>query len=379
MSSHLRCRELSLHYGWLAVSFFTALSACAVGQDQSLAVDSTQKVLPAKLPIGEIVPKIGESTWIVFQDKHSNFWFGSDGEGVYRFNGKTTTKFSIKDGLCNDHIREIQQDKSGNVFFTTLDGVSKFDGQKFTTLTPVISNAADKGWKLQPDDLWFKGQPGKNGPYRFDGKSMYDLKFPKHYLEDGFTERHPQAPYSPYEIYTIYRDRSGSIWFGTSNFGVCRYDGESLSWMYEEHLTLVKGGGSFGIRSILEDHEGKFWICNTRNRFTVDPNETSEKGKGFISYTREKGIDSPRTPDGDDLIYYQSIIEDDRRDLWMVTYRSGVWRYDGKNLTQYPVKDGSNEITLFSISKDNHGELWLGTQKSGPYKFNGKSFEKFRP
>ena len=64
--------------------------------------------------------------------------------------------------------------------------------------------------------------------------------------------------------------------------------------------------------------------------------------------------------------------------LWMATLHDGVWRYDGKSTTHYPVKDGDKAITLFSIHQDNQGVLWLGTQSAGAYKFNGQSFEKFR-
>ena len=65
--------------------------------------------------------------------------------------------------------------------------------------------------------------------------------------------------------------------------------------------------------------------------------------------------------------------------LWMATYGEGVWRYDGKSATHYPVKDDGKDIHLFSIHKDHQGVMWLGTQTAGAYKFNGKSFEKFRP
>ena len=64
--------------------------------------------------------------------------------------------------------------------------------------------------------------------------------------------------------------------------------------------------------------------------------------------------------------------------LWMATYGTGVWRYDGKSITHYPVKDGDKAITLFSIHQDKQGVMWLGTQSAGAYKFNGKTFEKFR-
>ena len=191
--------------------------------------------------------------------------------------------------------------------------------------------------------------------------------------------KYPNAKYSPYDVYTIYRDRKGNLWFGTAELGACRYDGKSFDWLYENHLTNVPGGGSFGIRSILEDRDGKFWICNTQFRFSIDPDNSKAKEKGLVDYKREPGVGDLKTRIGESYLYFQSIVADNQQDLWMAPYAGGVWRYDGKSLTHYPVKDGTQDANMFSIYKDNRGDLWLGTPKAGAYKFNGKSFEKFRP
>jgi len=47
------------------------------------------------------------------------------------------------------------------------------------------------------------------------------------------------------------------------------------------------------------------------------------------------------------MVYFLSITEDNKGELWMVTYGSGIWRYDGKTTTHYPIKDGEKVITLF--------------------------------
>ena len=353
----------------LFLSIAAVLTSCN-GQNASQITNNSFSGHNSPVSINDTVTEIDKNIWIVFQDKHNNYWFGSDGQGVYRYDGKTILHFSTKDGLLNNRIRGIQEDKSGNVFITSLKGINKFDGQKFTTLPVIESNE----WKLDPNDLWFYC----DFPYRYDGKSLYRLKFPKHHMEDEFYAANRNHPWSPYDVYTIYKDTKGNLWFGTSNFGICRYNGKSLSWMYEEHLTLVEGGGSFGIRSIIEDKEGNFWFCNTRYRYDIFPNDSISQGYNFINYKKEKGIDFSETNRGSDLIYYQCIVEDNKRNLWMSTYTGGVWQYDGENMTHYPLKDGSEDIKIISIYRDNHGDLWLGTQEEGVYKFNGKTFEKFK-
>lgn len=359
-----------------AMALLTILTSCS-GQDNSTVANRTITEQELSIGIGDTVSELDQTIWIIFQDKNNHYWFGSDGQGIYRYDGKTILRFTTKDGLLNNRIRGIQEDKFGNVFISSLGGINKFDGERFTTLPVIESNE----WKLDSNDLWFSvlGKTGESGPYRYDGKTLYHLKFPKHYMEDEYNKVNGKRPWSPYEPYTIYKDRKGNIWFGTSDFGICRYDGKSLSWMYEEHLTLIEGGGSFGIRSIIEDKEGKFWFCNTSYRYNILPTSLIEQDKILLDYKREKGIDNIKSPGGKEMIYFMSAIEDDQGDLWMVTYEQGVWRYDGKTVTRYTVKDGAKNLTHFSMYKDKQGDLWLSTNEAGAYKFNGITFEKFVP
>lgn len=358
----------------LLLSLFTALTSCN-GQNASQINSRHSNAKNSTIPIGDPVTELSESIMVIYQDKGNNYWFGSRGKGAFRYDGKNILQFTMKNGLVSNDIWGIQEDKLGNIYFDTQEGVSKFDGKSFSTLT--VSNSSDSEWKLEPDDLWFKGSWNINGPYRYDGKNLHHLQFPKNVLADSLYANFPNMTWSPYGLYSLYKDKKGSIWFGTSNLGIYRYDGKTLSWMHEDHLTNTATGGSFGIRSIFEDHEGKFWFCNTRYRYKIESKDSSSNGKNLIRYTREKGVDQ-KAADGD-WIYFMSITEDNMQNLWMLTYGEGVWRYDGKNMIRYPVLDGSKEITLFSIYKDNNGDLWLGTHEAGAYKFNGKTFEKFIP
>ncbi|MFH1119935.1 MAG: two-component regulator propeller domain-containing protein [Bacteroidota bacterium] len=355
----------------LLLSILTAFTSCN-GQNTP-RIEKT--VINETIATGDTVQKPGDSLWYIYQDKKNNYWFGSNGEGVYRYDGKIILNFTVKNGLCSDSIRQIQEDKSGNIYFSTMSGINKFDGKTITTLEPIES----KEWKLEANDLWFHmlGKKDEHGPYRYDGKNLYHLEFPKHFLHDEIYGMGINPFFSPYEIYSIYKDRKGFLWFGTSVFGACRFDGKSIKWMYERDLTIVPDGGSFGIRAVFEDREGSFWICNTRHRFVFNIEETAKSDR--LKYQKLNGIGNAAIFDGDEYIYYSAIVEDRSGDIWLTTWDKGVYKYDGENITHYSVKEGSEDINLVSMYKDNRGDLWLGTPENGVYKFNGNKFEKFKP
>jgi len=375
-------------------SILTILTSCN-GQSTSKAANRPTNDRPPIIAKGDTVRALADNTWYVFQDKKDIYWFGSDGQGVYRYDGKTITHFTTKDGLCANQIRGIQEDKSGNIYFATIEavvtppderpayraGISKFDGKTFSTLSPIQTNSTDNAWKLQVDDLWFPGAQDSGVVYRYDGKSLHRLEFPKTKAGEDFSSKFPRSKYpgmtySPYDVYSIFRDSKGNLWFGTSTLGVCRYDGTFFTWISENELGYDLGDRSFGVRSTIEDKDGKFWFSNTLHRWDVY--QKGSVGQG-INPRKEKGIGQSKGQNADDFAYFMSSTKDNNGDLWMATCGAGVWRYDGEKLTHYPVKDGDKTITLFSIYGDNQGTLWLGSHENGALRFNGKTFEKFRP
>src|ERR1041385_3748732 len=113
----------------LFFSVLTTLFTSRNGQSTSQVNNSTRNDHNSIIAKGDTVTELGDSLWIVFQDKKNNYWFGSNGQGVYRYDGKNIIRFTTKDGLSSNSIRKIQEDKSGNIYFTTVDGISEFDGQ----------------------------------------------------------------------------------------------------------------------------------------------------------------------------------------------------------------------------------------------------------
>ena len=321
--------------------------------------------------IGVTVTQIDKTIWTIYQDKKSNYWFGSKENGVYYYNGHRLKHITTKNGLVSNEIRGIQEDANGNIFFDTEKGVSKFDGHTFKTLQMANPDSPLNNWVLKPDDLWFRMGSTKNGAYRFDGKYLHYLKFPTSPQEFIFYKNNPNSSLKPYGLYTIYKDRKGFMWFGTASLGVCRYDGKNLNWHYEEQLQTTPNGGDFGTRAIFEDKNGKFWINNTRFRYVIET-----YGNKPITFKKENGIGYLNKTNKMEFPFFLSVTEDNKGNLWLATYEDGVYKYNGKELIHYPIKDGETDVLLFTIYKDNKGALWLGTHNAGVYKFMEKTFER---
>lgn len=323
---------------------------------------------------GQLVDELDPTIWSIYQDKNSNFWFGSKDNGVYFYNGKELRHYSENDGLVSNQVTGMQEDATGNIFIETRTGVSKFDSNSFTTLEIKNDDFSQNEWKLKPSDLWFRIGFNNKGPYRYDGEYLHYLKFPKSPREAEFYKKRGETSFSPYGLYSIYKDSRGNMWFGTTSIGLCRYDGEKISWHYEEQLQTTPGGGDFGTRSIIEDKAGLFWFNNSRYRYEILP---GENGTDTLNHKKQAGIGYMNEAGEEEFPFFLSVAEDDDGDLWMVTYQDGVWRNNGKELINYPVMDGTAVVSLFKIYKDRQGGLWLGTHNDGVYKYNGESFEKF--
>lgn len=350
----------------LFLSTLTFITSCG-GQPSNAKKHTAQS--EEVFVLGDTVNELGNNIMVVHQDKKNVYWFGSWETGLYRYDGKTITNFTTKHGLPNNRIDEIKEDKQGNIYFNNGGQVSKFDGQNFIQVG--LSNNSNNQWKLEPDDLWFKSYQHSGLVYRYDGQNLNRLKFPKTKEGDDYTAKFPHVNYSPYDVYIIYQDSKRNIWFGTGALGVCQYNGETFTWLSKQELEFDLET-SFGIRSIIEDNDGKFWFSNSLHRFNVYGQKSTAK------FQKEKGIGSLDGKQNGDLVAIISM-EKDNDDLWMATYNHGVWRYDGKQTYYYPVKNNGKDITVFSIYKDNNSELWLGTHENGAYRFNGKTFEKFKP
>jgi ligand-binding sensor domain-containing protein len=349
-------------------SVLTTIFSC----NSQSKIDNTQIPLKQESNSGKKI-ELDPNATVIYHDKKGKLWFASEEKGVYNYDGENLILFTSNDGLKSYRIISVQEDNVGNLYFDTPEGVYKYNGEKFTTLSVVNSKESENEWKSEPEDLWFRIGWDKKGPYRFDGENLYHLTFPKNKMEDEFYMKYPKASFNPYAIYSTYQDSKGNIWFGTACLGIYLFDGKEISWMYENQLIETPGGGNFGIRSMIEDKDGNYWICNANYKYALFPNDSISDGLKLINYKRLVGIENVVKDD----LYFYSMETDSNGDLLMFANEAGLWLNNGKELTQFFIKDGEQNISPTSMYKDNQGIFWFSTDKHGTYKYDGNTFEKF--
>ena len=152
----------------LLLIFISSTFLSCKGQEKT-----ESKIIETKsFEFGKTVSNLDDRIWVVFQDSQDNYWFGSNGKGIYHFDGKVLKLITSNDGLIDNTIRGIQEDNKGNIYIETPEGISEFDGDRFSTLKVITS--PNNEWKLEPNDLWFGYNA--NDLYRYDGDSLFELK-----------------------------------------------------------------------------------------------------------------------------------------------------------------------------------------------------------
>lgn len=352
VSKHLR------YVHFIILLIVAAFYACN-GQTQKLPFGESPQ---STKRLGDTVTKLGKNIDCIFQDKDNNYWFASNGEGVYRYDGKTIQHITDQHGLCSNFVWTIQEDVNGNLWFTTRDGVCRYNGTSFTNYTDTINNASFGELRLKPGGLFFNHL---NGVCYYDGKSFTKFNIsPAGYTPPTHTN------YRPYAVYCALVDTSGNVWFGTQEKGVARYDGKAFTYLTEKNLAGP------AVRTVFEDKSGVLWFGNNGGglfRYNEKSlrNITEENNLGNAEFLKGKPVDKPGS-----MARVFAINEDNSGALWIGTVDAGVWKYDGTTLTNYTTKDGLTGNSVATIYKDKKGELWFVSNGDAILKFNGQSFTK---
>ena len=188
---------------------------------------------PIPNPDIKLLPYQSIINWIteIIEDKQGNIWFSRDGYGACKYDGKSFTHYTKKDGLASNSVQVIHEDNQGNLWFGS--GV------------------------VETENPNANGRTGDGGLSRFDGKT--------------FTRFDKIKGLSKNETYAITEDKNGNIWIGANGLGAYRYDGKDFTLISEtDRKDLMPFG--YGIQDILEDKIGNLWFGLSGGLFRLNGN-----------------------------------------------------------------------------------------------------------
>ena len=297
------------------------------------------------------------------KDKAGNLWFATTGAdaGVYHYDAATKgfTNFTKRDGLCDNNIGSIMEDREGNLWFNSENGVCRYDARRndsagngnyfttFTTKEGLCQHDINVLLEDRSGNFWF----GTNGwgICRYDPRTSATTGFTK---EEGLGSNFVQC---------MLQDKAGNIWAGERAGGVSRFDSSSGRFTKVSSDCL-----SSQIMGILEDKKGNIWFANLYDGLC-----RYEPASGKFTHLTEA--------DGLCHNFVTCIYEDKKGNIWFgsdagnwKTEGGGLCCYDGKTFTRFTAKDGLTNFNVWTIVEDNDGIIWAGT-KGGLYRYHSPS------
>jgi len=359
-----------------------------IGTDKGLAILSLNDIQNISIPKQLCEDKVTA----ICQDDEGLIWVGTK-KGLCRVRMNEDSPgallYESMDRLMEDReISAIVQGPTGDVWIGTTKGLIKYDGvsyEEYSISESSNSNIIGSLYFDMEGNLWIGTY---SGLYKYRGNSFLNYSV-KEGLSGNF-------------IFPILRDSRDDLWIGTNSNGLNRYNGE-----FFEAFRKEDGLSHNSVKSALEDRSGNIWIGTDTGltKIMVDP---ISKKVSFTNFTTDHGLVSDLISyihQGKDgklyfggtgglTIYdghrfetfmldeaYQardiwSIVNTKDGQLWIGTYKGGVFTFDGEKFTRENDRIGLHSDVCLSIVEDDRGNLWIGTFE-GVFMYDGKSLVKF--
>ena len=258
-----------------------------------------------------------------------------------------TTEFEFldaEDGLAQNHVFSVNQDKYGFMWFCTMVGLSKYDGFTFTNYyyseedsTTISSSHTDKFFEDSKGRFWVTTIRGFNRFYRETGKFKRYL----HNNENDKTIGHNST-------LGVAEDAEGFLWI-VHGKGVDRFNPETETFehFYDERFSVGRHVGD-----ILIEDDGNIWLVGVNGLFKVLKNQ---KKLQFFGCPEIKA-DVP--------VQGREIFKDNRGNIW-VGFNRGLSKFDPKSERFEVIDFGSFVLDIVALNEYQKDILLIGTLGAG--------------
>ena len=284
-------------------------------------------------------------------------------------------------------ITGITQDIHGDMWFTTKQGLYKYNGNQITgyqnnplNTNSVSSNNLESIFADDDGSIWI-GTLGK-GLDKLDPKTGVFIHF----------QHDPENPgsISNDTVTTILRDQLGDLYIGTHQ-GLNKYNAETKEFTHFKHDAQdPKSISNNQVRVVHESKDGTIWV-GTGSPYP-DNGGGPEDG-GFNKFDKELGSFTRYLHDSEDASSLgnnkiSAIYEDDEDILWIGTARNMMHKmnlaegtferltYDPKSPENLGVPESDTGLPdhehITFITQDSSGKFWYGTVENGIYYYDSE-------
>jgi signal transduction histidine kinase/ligand-binding sensor domain-containing protein len=281
-------------------------------------------------------------------------WFGTAGQGLWRYDGNSARQWTEADGLVNNRVWDAQLYSEGRLWLATDAGAALFDGTHFLNFTEAdgLPFSRDVFGQAQPSHVYCV-LPAADAALWFGTQAGLVRYEPKTFI------RYTPADGLPADVIRSSGvDRSGAVWFGfdrdlKGSHGIVRFDGQS--W---RRYTTSQGLANDFVDAFAQTLDGAVWIGTHQglSRFQDGTFTTFDRKNGFDGQFPE---DLAPAPDGG---------------LWLVEWDKGLFHFDGVHFQHFPQPMLSK---YYRVKLATDGAVWIGTSGTGLARFQAGHFQMF--
>lgn len=323
----------------------------------------------------------------IFQSHEGYLWFGTQGGGLSRFDGKTFHNFTKEDGLISNEILSVIEDDKNNIWVGTIEGLSVLNGKKVKNYTEKDGLGASSIYginRFRDGSIWVSTfgsglkviRDGKV-VQTFDTTNVLPTNDVFCCLEDddgsvwvglfyqglikiskdgkllqSFPEFSPGLKYC--SAFSLTKTKDGTLWIGSAGFGIYKYKNNKLEHVYFEAFER-----NF-IGKILVDKFDNIWVAGEVGLLRIS------KDNEFKLFREKEGLSTNRI---------QNLCEDYEGNIWIATLDGGVCMFRNESIITYNQKDGLSNNKVYSVLNTSKGILLAGSLNGLDY-FNETKFTK---
>jgi signal transduction histidine kinase/ligand-binding sensor domain-containing protein/DNA-binding response OmpR family regulator len=316
----------------------------------------------------------------IFQDKDGYMWFGTH-YGLNRYDGFTFKTFYRGDSyndLCGNTIQSILQDSAGNIWIATLEGVSVFNPvtEKFYNLNKYspresIFTHTILSMKLIDGKILASS---KDGLWEINtGKSLFTDAIAKKICAESINCKLQTT--IKLEAIKVYRkDTYGNYLLVANNHIVITKIVDKKLLVIDE--IVPDNISDIEVTVLYKDNYSNLW-AGTANHGLFQIKESKGLYTTLKVSTKDPNISFSRITD---------ILQDEKKNLWVTTRGNGVFVIPKEGLEKnnfLPIKISESEIPsnkIKSIYQSRDNTLWLGSLGSGIFYKNsaGIKFKNYQ-